>query len=331
MNDKFIKEFTTILNGKISDDDLKTISTELNMFCSNYIIDEKKNEIAIYDDVIPDCFKVYLVSKKIEGLSDGTLKNYELLLKDFFINVNKHLKDIETNDIRIYLYRYEETHNVSKRYIDNKRIVINGFFEWCKNEGYIDTNPCKKIKHIKFPEKPREPLTGYELEQVRDACINLREKAMIEFFYSTGCRVSEMVRLNKSDIDFDNGEVYLLGKGNKYRTSYLNAKAYYYLEKYLSSRSDNENALFVTMRKPYRRITKAGIECNLHNIGERANIDRNLFPHLIRHTTATDALSHGMDISNLKEILGHSKIDTTLIYAKISKDSTKYNHKKYIV
>ena len=159
----------------------------------------------------------------------------------------------------------------------------------------------------------------------------MREKAIIELFYSTGCRVSEMVNLNKSDINFKSGEVFLFGKGNKHRTSYLNAKSEVYLKKYLHTRNDDNNALIVSERKPYQRLSKTGIERIVRIIGKRSNIGRNLYPHLIRHTTATDALKRGMNITDVQAMLGHAKIDTTMIYAKISQDSVQYNHKKYIV
>lgn len=154
---------------------------------------------------------------------------------------------------------------------------------------------------------------------------------MLELFYSTGCRVSEMVRLNKKDVDFSTGEVHLFGKGKKHRTAYLNAKAELRLKQYLESRNDDNEALFVSVRKPYRRLSKEGIEYVVRRIGERSGIGRSLYPHLIRHTTGTDALNRGMPITELKEMFGHSKLDTTLIYAKESKENIKYHHSKYIV
>lgn len=245
--------------------------------------------------------------------------------------INKPITELTTNDIRIYLYNLQKRRNISNHSVDCKRVVIHSFLEWCKNEEYIQKNPCNQIQPIKYEKKPREPLTDIELELVREACKSVREKAIIELFYSTGCRVSEMVNLNKEDIDFKTGEVFLFGKGNKHRISYLNAKSEVYVKKYLHMRKDNDCALFVSERKPYKRLSKTGIERIVRVIGERSDIERPLYPHLIRHTTATDALKRGMNITELQAILGHQKLDTTMIYAKVSQDNVKYSHRKYIV
>lgn len=331
MKNTFAKEFALKLNGKVSDNDLKIVLDELEIFACNYEIKDKYTEITTYHDIIPPCYNVYMISKKIEGLSNETLKTYNLYLKDFFTHIDKPLQYLTTNDIRSYLYNLQRRRNISNHSLDEKRLVINTFLEWCKNEEYIIKNPCKQIQPIKFEIKPREPLTSIELELIRDSCKNYREKALIELFYSTGCRVSEMVNLNRNDVNFNTGEVYLFGKGNKHRTSYINAKAEVALKKYLFTRKDTNNALIVSQRKPYDRLSKTGIERIIRVIGERANIGRNLYPHLIRHTTATDALNHGMNIVEVQKILGHEKLDTTMIYTKVSQDNVKYSHKKCIV
>lgn len=236
-----------------------------------------------------------------------------------------------TNDIRAYLYNYQQVNQVSNRYMDGKRLVINTFLEWCRDEGYINKNPCKKIHPIKYEIKPIEPLSGIELELIRDACKTYRERAIIETLYSTGCRVTELTRLTRSDIDFQKGEVYLFGKGNKHRISYINARAEVALKKYLFSRDDDNPALFVSERKPYNALKKTSIECIVRKIGERSGIGRRVYPHLIRHTTATDALQRGMDVFDLQKIFGHEKLNTTMIYVKLCQENVKYSHKKYIV
>lgn len=334
MQENFVNEFIAKLDGKLSTEDLKMVSQELFMFSNDYDIKNRSTELIEYSDVTPKCYQVYMVSKKIEGLSDESLKTYDYYLRDFFININKPLSDIQSNDIRIYLYDLQKRRNIANRSLDSRRLVINTFLEWCVQENYISTNPCNKISPIKFESKPREPLTSIELELVRDTCKDYREKAMIELFYSTGCRVSEMVRLNKSDLDFSTGEVYLFGKGNKHRTSYLNAKAEVAVKKYLFTRKEGSksgDALFISERKPYQRLSKNGIERIISQIGQRSGIGRHLYPHLIRHTMASDSINRGMGIAEIKEILGHEKIDTTMIYAKVSNESVKYKHKKYII
>ena len=331
MNENFAKEFVTKLNGKLGTNEMKIVLDELQIFTEEYDIGKKSTEIVLCDEYIPQCYKVYMVSKKIEGLSEESLKQYQFHLNDFFKAVRKPVTEITTNDIRIYLYNVQARTNISNRSLDNKRLIINGFFEWCCNEGYLTNNPCKIIKRIKCEIKERKPLTAVELELVRLACRNYREQALIEMFYSTGCRVGEMVRLNRDDVNFAAGEVYLFGKGNKRRTSYLNAKAEVMLKKYLFSRTDKNPALFVIQREPYTRITKSGLEYIVREIGKRSEINRRLYPHLIRHTTATNALNRGMDVAELKELLGHEKLDTTMIYTKVSQENVRYNHKRFIV
>lgn len=329
--ENFAKDFMVRLDGKVSNEDMATILQELQMFTSNYDIQKKETNIVLYDDQLPDCYKVYMVAKKLEGLSEGTLKTYDLYLKDFLMSVNKSISSITTDDIRIYLYNFQKNRHVGNRSLDGRRLVINTFFQWCTDEGYITQNPCRQIRPIKYESKLREPLTGIEMELIRDACRTYREKAIIELFYSTGCRVSELVTLNKDDIDFRKGEVHLFGKGNKHRLSYINAKAEVALKKYLFTRKDDNEALFVSERKPYNRIKKTGVEKIVREIGERSEIGRRVYPHLIRHTTATDALERGMNVAEVQKILGHEKLDTTMIYAKVCQENVKYDHKRFIV
>jgi site-specific recombinase XerD len=332
--ENFANEFVSKLDGKISDEALRTVLQELQVFTSNYDISQRETHVVPYQNNIPDCYRVYMVAKKIEGMSPESMKTYNFYLTDFFEHINRPFEQVTTNDIRIYLYETQKRTGISNRTLDGKRLVINTFMDWCWKEGYIPNNPCASIKPIKFEEKPREPLSNMELEIVRDACENYRDKAMIELFYSTGCRLSEMVNLKISDIDFTSKEVHLFGKGSKHRTSYLNAKAEYMLKKYFElerSKESISDSVFVIFRKPYNEMHKESIYARIKAIQKRSGIERSLFPHLLRHTMATDALNRGMNVAEVKEILGHEKLDTTMIYAKISHDSVKFNHKRYIV
>lgn len=332
--ENFANEFVSKLDGKISDEALRTVLQELQVFASNYDINQRETHVVPYQSNIPDCYRVYMVAKKIEGMSPESMKTYNFYLTDFFEHINRPFEQVTTNDIRIYLYETQKRTGISNRTLDGKRLVINTFMDWCWKEGYIPNNPCASIKPIKFEEKPREPLSNMELEIVRDACENYRDKAMIELFYSTGCRLSEMVNLKISDIDFTSKEVHLFGKGSKHRTSYLNAKAEYMLKKYFElerSKESISDSVFVIFRKPYNEMHKESIYARIKAIQKRSGIERSLFPHLLRHTMATDALNRGMNVAEVKEILGHEKLDTTMIYAKISHDSVKFNHKRYIV
>jgi len=332
--ENFANEFVSKLDGKISDEALRTVLQELQVFTSNYDISQRETHVVPYQSNVPDCYRVYMVAKKIEGMSPESMKTYNFYLTDFFEHINRPFEQVTTNDIRIYLYETQKRTGISNRTLDGKRLVINTFMDWCWKEGYIPNNPCASIKPIKFEEKPREPLSNMELEIVRDACENYRDKAMIELFYSTGCRLSEMVNLKISDIDFTSKEVHLFGKGSKHRTSYLNAKAEYMLKKYFELERPKDSisdSVFVIFRKPYNRMQKGSIYARVKAIQKRSGIERSLFPHLLRHTMATDALNRGMNVAEVKEILGHEKLDTTMIYAKISHDSVKFNHKRYIV
>ena len=332
--ENFANEFVSKLDGKISDEALRTVLQELQVFASNYDINQRETHVVPYQSNIPDCYRVYMVAKKIEGMSPESMKTYNFYLTDFFEHINRPFEQVTTNDIRIYLYETQKRTGVSNRTLDGKRLVINTFMDWCWKEGYIPNNPCASIKPIKFEEKPREPLSNMELEIVRDACENYRDKAIIELFYSTGCRLSEMVNLKISDIDFASKEVHLFGKGSKHRTSYLNAKAEYMLKKYFELERPKDSisdSVFVIFRKPYNGMQKGSIYARVKAIQKRSGIERSLFPHLLRHTMATDALNRGMNVAEVKEILGHEKLDTTMIYAKISHDSVKFNHKRYIV
>ena len=332
--ENFANEFVSKLDGKISDEALRTVLQELQVFTSNYDISQRETHVVPYQSNVPDCYRVYMVAKKIEGMSPESMKTYNFYLTDFFEHINRPFEQVTTNDIRIYLYETQKRTGISNRTLDGNRLVINTFMDWCWKEGYIPNNPCASIKPIKFEEKPREPLSNMELEIVRDACENYRDKAMIELFYSTGCRLSEMVNLKISDIDFTSKEVHLFGKGSKHRTSYLNAKAEYMLKKYFELERPKDSisdSVFVIFRKPYNRMQKGSIYARVKAIQKRSGIERSLFPHLLRHTMATDALNRGMNVAEVKEILGHEKLDTTMIYAKISHDSVKFNHKRYII
>lgn len=308
---------------------VKFLLNELEIFSDDYNIEKKCRDVAVPDDLLPACYKVYMVSKKIEGMSPQSLITYKCYLEQFLYAVGKPVEKITANDIRLYLYGLVGKN--SDHTIDTKRIVINTFLDWCCLEYYIPENPCAKIHAIKYEEKPREPLDGIEMEMVRDACVDLRERAMIEFFYSTGCRVTELERLNITDVDFEQKDVHLFGKGDKHRTSCLNVRAELALKNYLATRNDDNPALFVSERAPHGRLKKPAIEKRVRQLGEMSKIGRRVYPHLIRHTTATDGLDRGMPIEEVQQFLGHVNINTTMVYAQVSRANLKRDHRRYIV
>lgn len=305
----------------------------LDQVATKYEVTQKDIDSGMRTGELPKMVETYLMCKKMSGLSDGTLNGYKTILKLFFKAVQKEPHQVTTNNIREFLYTYQENSRVSRRTIDKYREYISRFFAWAHCEGYIQNNPTKNITSIKYEEKPREALTQVELEYLRMACGTTRERAIIEFLYSTGARVSELTSIKKTDINWYEKSVRLIGKGRKHRISFLNAKAEVILKKYLQSRTDDSDFLFVSVKKPYCKLSKDAVEKIVRNISNKTfnTIGKRITPHILRHTTATTALQSGMPIADISKLLGHESIDTTMIYAKSSLEDVRAGHKKHIV
>lgn len=332
MNEMLKNDLLLLLNESVDIDTLRFLEPKIDVILSNYEIGKKSTDLVVYN---VDAFKTvenYIISKKISGLSDGTLYLYMMVLKDFFLKTYKKPEDITANDIRIYLYKYQKEHGISNRTLDNRRTIICGYFNWMAAEEYITKNPAINIPPIKYERKHKKAMTQLDLEKIRSACQTKRERAIVEMLYSTGCRVTELERLNISDVNFDTKEVILFGKGNKHRTSYLNAKAELALREYLSERKDDNEALFVYSKKPYSRLKKSGIEAIIKKIAQRTTgVSTHITPHIFRHTTATTAIDRGMNIVDVSKLLGHERIETTMEYITTNSNSVKSNHKNYII
>lgn len=295
-----------------------------------YAISERQTELSV-TVCAPDVVKIYIASKAVENLSNGTLKHYNYILTKFFKEICKPFDKITANDVRVYLFNVKQTRNVKDIYLEGIRIVLNGFYEWLAQEEYIEKNPIRKIAPIKYNQTQRHPLTEIELEQMRSSCGTPRQKALIDFLFSTGCRLAELTEMKISDIDFDQREVYIRhGKGDKPRTTYLNARSIVSLKAYLASRTDDCPFLFITGRKPYHQMGKKSVENEINTITELAGLSRTVSPHVFRHTAATTALKHGMNIEEIQRFLGHSKIDTTMIYAKTDNNAVKASHMRCV-
>lgn len=328
--------FVTMLNEKCGDltaDQIRRVTATLDMAAVPYEVKEAETALSVLDGGVPDLVKTYIAVKKVEGLSKETLKVKFYRLRSFLQTVRKPLNMIGANDIRAYLYQYQEQSGVSNATLDGVRIVIDSFFRWAACEGYLDKDPSITIKPVKYEKKQRCSLTQLELEYIRRACGTAREKAMIEFFYSTGCRVSEMCAVKLEDVDFISGEVTLFGKGSKYRTSYINAKAAVAIRDYLNERGkDASEYLFCTERRPYRKLTKAAIEKAVRDIMARVpEVKKHVTPHIFRHTTATQAVNNGMPIEEVQRLLGHAKVDTTMIYVESDQAKVKASHVRAVV
>ena len=306
----------------------------LDQVAQHYTIQKQSTELVTIEEEEPPVLKNFLVAKSIEGLSPLTLDIYRLTLRNFFSKVNKSFLNITTNDIRVYLFQYKQDRKVQNSSLETIRVCITSFFDWCITEGFpITVNPARAVNAIKQETKPRESLTPIELEYIRDACETLREKALIDFLYSTACRVSEVVNAKISNINWQDHSILIEhGKGNKTRKTYINAECEVSLKAYLNSRTDKEDCLFVTTRKPLHTMGKRSIEVEINKICDRVKdkLHCHVHPHLFRHTAATIALHNGMPIEQVRQFLGHSNIKNTLIYAQSNDTEVKLSHEKYV-
>ena len=271
----------------------------------------------------------FISAKRIEGCSEKTLAYYENTISVTLIQINKNLKQLTTDDLRLYLTEYQEKHNSSRVTIDNIRRILSSFFSWLEDEGYIFKSPIRRIHKVKTDKVIKETYTDEELETLRDNSPTIRDLAMIDMLASTGMRIGEMVLLNKADINFAERECKVLGKANKERIVYFDARTKLHLQQYLASRTDENEALFVSIRRPCERITIGGIESRLRKLGQNLNIHK-VHPHKFRRTLATMAIDKGMPIEQLQRLLGHQRIDTTLQYAMVKQSNVKLAHKKFI-
>ena len=331
MYNKFKSQLTEKLSMYFDSVNLNFILNQLDIVSYEYDFIQKDRGLILYENGIPEILKTFIACKKVEGATDNSLQNYFCILKHFFMFIQKPLDKIETNDIRIFLFNYQKVKEITNRTLDQYQTYIKSFFSWCVDEGYLENNVARKLKPIKYEQKQKEPLTQLELETLRNVCETDRDRAMIEFIYSTGCRASEMCNVKLSDINWVNNSVQLFGKGSKYRVSYLNAKAIYYLKKYLEVRKGNSEYLFVGDRKPYEKVEKDAIEKRFRILSKKANIGRKIHVHLLRHTTASQALQNGMAITDIQKLLGHENIATTMIYAKTNNHDVQFNHAKYVI
>lgn len=272
---------------------------------------------------------LFLSAKRIEGCSEKSLKYYRSTIMALLGAVGKGVKHIVTEDIRTYLTEYQSRKQSSKVTIDNIRRILSSFFSWLEDEDYIIKSPVRRIHKVKTGTSIKETYTDEALELMRDNCTELRDLAIIDMLASTGMRVGEMVLLNREDIDFNERECVVFGKGDKERIVYFDARTKIHLQNYLNSRNDDNPALFVSLQKPYKRLQISGIEVRLRQYGKRLGIAK-VHPHKFRRTLATMAIDKGMPIEQLQQLLGHRRIDTTLQYAMVKQSNVKIAHRKYI-
>lgn len=283
------------------------------------------------DEVISEqnLVESFLSAKKIEGCSEKTLKYYEATINSMLDSIGKEIKYIVTDDIRCYLTEYQAEKNSSKVTIDNIRRILSSFFSWLEDEDYILKSPVRRIHKVKTGTNIKETYSDEALELMRDNCTELRDLAIIDMLASTGMRVGEMVLLNREDINFNERECVVFGKGDKERIVYFDARTKIHLQNYLNSRDDDNPALFVSLQKPHERLQISGVEVRLRQFGKRLGLNK-VHPHKFRRTLATMAIDKGMPIEQLQQLLGHRRIDTTLQYAMVKQSNVKIAHRKYI-
>lgn len=271
----------------------------------------------------------FVYAKRIEGCSEKTLKYYRTTIEAMTEAIDKGVRHMQTDDLRAYLTGYQEQHGSSRVTIDNIRRILSSFFSWLEDEDHILKSPVRRIHKVKTATNIKETYTDEELEKMRDNCGELRDLAIVDMLASTGMRIGEMVLLNKADINFNERECVVFGKGDKERVVYFDARTKIYLQNYIDSRTDDEPALFVTLREPHTRITIGGIESRLREFGKSLKIEK-VHPHKFRRTLATMAIDKGMPIEQLQQLLGHKRIDTTLQYAMVKQSNVKQAHRKFI-
>ena len=271
----------------------------------------------------------FLSAKQIEGCSERSVSYYSSTLDNMIKSLVKPFNQIETEDLRVYLSEYQKKNNASKQTIDNIRRILSSFFTWLEDEDYILKSPVRRIHKIKTTKQVKETYSDEALERLRDNCKCIRDLALIDILSSTGMRVGELVKLNRVDVDFVNRECVVLGKGSKERIVYFDARTKLHLQNYLNSRTDDNEALFVSLLEPHNRLEIAGVEIMLRKLGRNLEINK-VHPHKFRRTLATRAIDKGMPIEQVQKLLGHQKIDTTMEYAIVDQQNVKNSHKKYL-
>ncbi|SNV87608.1 site-specific tyrosine recombinase/integron integrase [Clostridium cochlearium] len=288
----------------------------------------KANNKNLENEEVNYC-NLFICAKRVEGCSGKSLKYYKSTIENMLKTLDKPVKHITTEDLRGYLAGYYKKSNCSKVTIDNIRRILSTFFSWLEDENYILKSPVRRIHKIKTGKVVKEIYTDENLEIMRDNCKEIRDLAIIDLLNSTGIRVGELVKLNIDDIDFNERECTVVGKGDKQRKVYFDAKTKIHLQNYINSRVDDNEALFVSLIKPYNRLNISGVEIRLRKLGKKLNINK-VHPHKFRRTLATRAIDKGMPIEQVQHLLGHQKIDTTLQYAMVNQNNVKISHRKYI-
>lgn len=331
MKTEVISNITKDMEDSLTDYQLNKLKESLiiNFEMVEFIIktDELKHQEEL--DENKNMINSFISSKQVEGCSERTIKYYKEIIEKFVNNFDKSIKQISTNEIRSYLSNYKDNSSCGSTTIDNIRRILSSFFSWLEDEDYIIKSPVRRIHKIKTAVVVKEVLTDENLERLRDECENIRDLSLIELLISTGMRVGELVNLNISSLNFEDRSCIVLGKGNKEREVYFDAKTKLHLKEYISKRNDSNDALFVSMKEPHQRLSISGIELIIRTLGINSNINK-VHPHKFRRTLATMAIDKGMPVEQVQKLLGHVKIETTMNYALVNQSNVKISHRRYI-
>lgn len=321
-----INQVLQAMSKTLGNQEIERLRDVLEITFSNVEIFEKNESDAVIDVSI---IKNFLSAKRVEGCSEKSMRYYESTIRNALTTVGKSVKDISTDDLRHYLDEYQQRSGASRVTVDNIRRILSSFFAWLEEEFYIVKSPVRRIHKVKTGKVVKETYSDEALEMMRDSCETTRDLAMIDILASTGMRVGELVNLNRSDVDFQNRECIVTGKGNKQRIVYFDARTKIHLQNYLRERKDTNDALFVTLLAPFNRLQISGVEIRLRHIGQDLNMTK-VHPHKFRRTLATMAIDKGMPIEQVQHLLGHQSLDTTLQYAMVNQANVKMSHRKFI-
>lgn len=329
MKEQFIQEITDGMSGVLTVDQMSQLNSILLQAVSKYTIIADGDKVQ--EDIVSNnrLLEIFLSAKLVEGCSSKTINYYGTTVRQLFKYMPKAVTDYSTDDLRAYLAVYQKKHKASKVTVDNLRRIFSSFFSWLEDEDFILKSPVRRIHKVKTGEQIKETISDENLEVLRDNCRNSRDLAIIDLLASTGMRVGELVKLNRADVNFNERECIVFGKGNKERVVYFNARAKIHLLQYLKSRKDKNQALFVSLDKPYERLQISGVEMRLRELGRNLKIPR-IHPHKFRRTLATVAIDKGMPVEQVQKLLGHVKIDTTMKYAMVNQTNVKLSHRKFL-
>lgn len=330
MNDEFVNDVLRDMLAYLDNGQAEQLRRVLRHNLSGYVIQRRTDSTA--EDASTENTRLtdaFLSAKRIEGCSEKSLSYYRKTIETMSEKIGKGIAHITTNDLRSYLTDYQTERKSSKVTIDNIRRILSSFFSWLEDEDYILKSPVRRIHKVKTAVTIKETYTDEALETMRDHCDSLRDLALIDMLASTGMRVGELVLLNRDDINFEERECVVFGKGSKERMVYFDARTKIHLQNYLAQRTDSDNALFVSLKAPYERLQIGGVESRLRELGKRLSLPR-VHPHKFRRTLATMAIDKGMPVEQLQRLLGHQRIDTTLQYAMVKQSNVKIAHRKYI-